>query len=86
MRAALGDDDASVVEEITVVSETSHEALHPNARARLRMRSDQKNVLVRVVLRSLERTLSDTEGNALRDRIYAALHEGAVHEWASNHS
>jgi phenylalanyl-tRNA synthetase alpha chain len=83
VRAALGDDDAGVVEEISVVNETSHDALPASARARLRMRSDQKNVLVRVVLRSLTGTLSDVEGNALRDRIYAALHEGDVHEWAS---
>jgi phenylalanyl-tRNA synthetase alpha chain len=81
VRAALGDDGAGVVEEISVVSETSHEALHPSARARLRTRSGQKNVLVRVVLRSLTHTLSDAEGNALRDRIYAAIHEGEVHEW-----
>jgi phenylalanyl-tRNA synthetase alpha chain len=42
----------------------------------------QKNVLLRVVLRDLERTLTDAEANALRDRIYAALHRGKVYEWA----
>jgi phenylalanyl-tRNA synthetase alpha chain len=36
-----------------------------------------------VVLRDLERTLTAAEANALRDRIYAALHRGASHQWAS---
>jgi phenylalanyl-tRNA synthetase alpha chain len=43
----------------------------------------QKNVLVRVVLRDLTRTLSTSEANAIRDRIYAGLHEGSAYEWAS---
>lgn len=33
------------------------------------MTPGQKNVLVRVVLRRLERTLTDSEANQLRDRI-----------------
>jgi phenylalanyl-tRNA synthetase alpha chain len=44
------------------------------------MQGRQKNVLLRVVLRHLERTLTDAEANALRDRIYTALHAGGVHE------
>lgn len=82
VRAALAD-DASVIEEITIVSETPYERLHPNARARMRVQAEQKNVLVRVVLRSLTHTLSDVEGNALRDRIYDAVHEGEVNEWTT---
>jgi phenylalanyl-tRNA synthetase alpha chain len=39
-------------------------------------------VLLRVVLRDLERTLTHAEANRIRDRIYAALHQGKVHEWA----
>ena len=46
-------------------------------------RPHQKNVLVRVVLRHLERTLTDEEANRLRDRVYAALHQGSVHQWAA---
>lgn len=44
---------------------------------------DQKNVLVRVVLRHLERTLTDREANRMRDRIYAALHRGGAQQWAA---
>ena len=36
----------------------------------------QKNVLVRVVLRHAERTLTREAANELRDRVYAALHDG----------
>jgi phenylalanyl-tRNA synthetase alpha chain len=34
----------------------------------------------RVVLRRLDRTLTDRDANALRDRIYTALHVGGAHE------
>jgi phenylalanyl-tRNA synthetase alpha chain len=82
VRAALGD-RAEAVEAVEVVGETSYEELPPAARERLRLTSDQKNVLLRVVLRDLSRTLTHAEANELRDAIYAAVHEGAVMEWAT---
>ena len=36
----------------------------------------QKNVLIEIVLRDLERTLTDEDANQLRDRIYDSLHQG----------
>jgi phenylalanyl-tRNA synthetase alpha chain len=82
VRAALGE-RAAAVESVAVVSETAHDALPAAARARLGIAPGQKNLLVRVVLRDLERTLSTDEANTLRDRIYAALHRGTVHHWAA---
>jgi len=82
VREALGS-EADAVEEVTVRSETPYAQLPPSAIARMGMTPDQKNVLVRIVLRHLERTLTDGEANELRDRIYAALHRGSRHEWAS---
>jgi phenylalanyl-tRNA synthetase alpha chain len=82
VRSAL-DDRAKSVEEVSLVSETSYEALPPVAAARLGMRPSQKNVLLRVVLRDPDRSLTHEEANALRDEIYAALHEGSVYTWAS---
>lgn len=82
VRDALGS-EADAVEEVTVRSETPYAQLPPSAIARMGMTPDQKNVLVRIVLRHLERTLTDGEANELRDRIYAALHRGSRHEWAS---
>jgi phenylalanyl-tRNA synthetase alpha chain len=81
VRAALGS-QARCVEQVEVVSETPYEALPPQAVARLGMEPGQKNVLVRVVLRDLERTLTHAEANALRNQIYRALHEGSQHQWA----
>jgi phenylalanyl-tRNA synthetase alpha chain len=83
VREALRD-DAAAVEEVAVLAETAYEDLPPAARARLGMGRGQKNVLVRVVLRHLERTLTDEEANRLRDRVYAALHRGTVHQWADS--
>jgi phenylalanyl-tRNA synthetase alpha chain len=75
--------EAAAVEEIVVRAETGYDELPDSARARMGVRPGQKNVLLRVVLRDLTRTLTSAEANALRDRIYAGLHEGEVYEWAT---
>jgi phenylalanyl-tRNA synthetase alpha chain len=36
-----------------------------------------------VILRDLERTLTDDDANRLRNRIYSAIHEGEVWAWAA---
>jgi hypothetical protein len=68
---------------IAGLAETPCDQLPPQAVARLGIGPHQKNVLVRVVLRHLERTLTGEEANRLRDRVYAALHQGCVHQWAA---
>jgi phenylalanyl-tRNA synthetase alpha chain len=80
VRDALGD-DADAVEEVTVRSETPYGDLPSSAVNRMGMVPGQKNVLLRVVLRPLGRTLTDSDANQLRDRIYAAVHRGGRHEW-----
>lgn len=82
VRAALGD-RSEVVEAIEVRAETPYAALPRTAVKRLGIEPDQKNVLLRVVLRAVDRTLTHGECNVLRDEIYAALHQGAVWEWAA---
>ncbi len=82
VRSALGD-DAEVVEEVTLVDETPGDRLSEEAAARLGLRPGQTNALVRLVLRPLVRTLTHAECNALRDRVYAALHEGTAWTWAT---
>ncbi|MBS2013547.1 MAG: hypothetical protein JST00_11700 [Deltaproteobacteria bacterium] len=81
VRAALGE-RALAVEEIAVLSETPGEDLPLVARERLGLGEGMKNVLVRVVLRDLSRTLTNAEANDLRNAIYAAIHEGSVYAWA----
>lgn len=75
VREALGR-DADLVEEVAVLSTTPYEDLPEPARERLGIRPGQDNVLLRVVLRPADRTLTGDEVNALRDRVYAALHAG----------
>jgi phenylalanyl-tRNA synthetase alpha chain len=80
-REALGHRAASV-EEVLLLSETPYLELPPIARERLGMSPTQKNVLVRVVIRDLDRTLTHAEANELRNIIYAAIHRGSEHAWA----
>ena len=82
VRAVLGP-DADAVEEIAVLSETPYEDLPAAARERLGVRRGQKNLLVRLVVRDHERTMTAADANRLRDRVYAALHQGTAHQWAT---
>jgi phenylalanyl-tRNA synthetase alpha chain len=75
VRLALGE-DARSVESIRVISETPAADLPAPAVERLGLGFGQKNVLLEVVLRDLERTLTDEDANQLRDRIYQSLHQG----------
>lgn len=83
VRDALGP-NAAQVEAVEILSRTPGAELPTAARKRLGARVDQDNLLVRVVLRDLERTLTDHDANVLRDRIYAAIHRGSVHQWATS--
>ena len=83
VRDALGA-DTSCVEEIRVLSATAYPQLPAPAIGRLGARPGQKNLLVRVVLRDLGQTLTNQTANALRDRIYRALHQGTEYQWAAN--
>ena len=82
VREALGP-RAVDVEAIEVRSETAYDALPGTARARLGIHPGQKNVLLRLVLRAVGRTLTDREANLLRDAVYGAVHEGTAYEWAA---
>ncbi|RKE17625.1 hypothetical protein [Streptomyces sp. TLI_171] len=82
VRDSLGP-DADCVETVEILADTPCRELPPQALARLGARPDQHNLLVKVVLRHLQRTLTDADANTLRDRVYAALHQGAAHQWAA---
>lgn len=81
VRSALGS-RAELVEAVEVVSSTSYADLPPAAVARLGIAPAQHNLLVRITLRALDRTLTHAECNALRDEVYAAIHAGTVRQWA----
>lgn len=82
VRGALTAEQAEWVEEVAVASRTASAELPAAARERIGIADGQENLLVRVVLRHPTRSLAKAEANALRDRIYAALHEGSEWEWA----
>jgi phenylalanyl-tRNA synthetase alpha chain len=83
VRDALGA-DADAVEDVRVMSSAEPGDLPPAAIARIGLRPGQRNLLVRIVLRRLDRTLTDAEANELRDRIYAAIHQGSERQWAAS--
>lgn len=82
VRAILGD-RSNALETVTVLAEISWLELSLGARRRLGMLPDQKKVLLRLVIRDLEHTLTSAQANELRDEICAALHEGTVSTWTS---
>jgi phenylalanyl-tRNA synthetase alpha chain len=75
VRESLGD-ASDCVESVAILSSTPGDVLPPIAVERLGLRAGQRNVLLRIVLRHVDRTLTDVEANELRDRIFAAVHEG----------
>ena len=83
VRDSLGPAALESVEEVAVVAETPGERLPRQAIDRIGLRPGQKNVLLRLVLRHPTRTLTAAQANRLRDRVYAAVHEGSAHQWAS---
>jgi phenylalanyl-tRNA synthetase alpha chain len=63
VRDALGA-DANCVEEVRALSATAYRQLPASAISRLGAKPGQKNLLVRVVLRDLQRTLTNETANA----------------------
>lgn len=75
IRIALGG-DAEVIESVAALSRTTHEDLPEAARSRLGIGASQVNLLLRIILRPIDRTLTSDEANAIRNKIYLAVHEG----------
>ena len=82
IRTALAE-RAEVLEGVAILSQTDYLDLPASARSRLGMNEAQRNVLVRLVLRPVDRTLTDAEANALRDEVYEAIHQGSRGQWAA---
>jgi len=78
-RTALGA-EAELLAALEIRAVTPASGLPPGAVERLRLAPDQVNVLLRLVLQPLDRTLTDEDANVLRDRVYLALHRGRVIE------
>jgi phenylalanyl-tRNA synthetase alpha chain len=70
------------IEAIQVLGRTAHDDLPSHVRHRLGIAPGQDNALVRLILRSLERTLTDAEANEIRNDVYRSLHIGPYLELA----
>jgi phenylalanyl-tRNA synthetase alpha chain len=75
---AVGRENLNLLEEISVLSETSFEQLPALARERLGAKEGQKNLLLRIIIRSIERTLVKEEADEIRNMAYLAVHESEV--------
>jgi phenylalanyl-tRNA synthetase alpha chain len=77
IRDALND-KADTLEEVEVLNETPYASLPSVARERLGCQPDQKNVLVRVTLRHLERSITNEEANAIYEQVYKDVNKGTA--------
>ena len=75
IRNALGD-NMNILESVEVLSETPAEQLPEKIRERLGCKPDQKNILVRITLRHLEKTLTNKQANDIYDDIYSTINHG----------
>jgi phenylalanyl-tRNA synthetase alpha chain len=77
-------DDADLLESVDILSQTDYADLPVSARVRMGMHENQKNLLLRLVIRHPVRTLTHAEANAIRDRVYRVLHRGSRIELAAS--
>lgn len=77
-------DNSNIIEEITIMSETNYDHLPVKAIERLGIRPGQKNMLIRVVLRSHERSLTHEEANEMRNKIYRAVDQSETGGYLAN--
>lgn len=68
--------DISILESVEIISETPYDDLPQKVRDRLDISNDQKNVLVRVTLRHLERSVTNEEANQVYENIYDKVNRG----------
>lgn len=75
IESAIGKDIESL-ESVELLSETDYPTLNSIAREKLGIKLNQKNVLVRITLRNLNRTLTKEEANEIYERIYRKVNYG----------
>lgn len=75
IREALGD-NLDTLESVEVLSETPYADLPEKVRERLGCNPKQKNVLVRITLRHLERSITNDEANQIYAQAYSLINKG----------
>ena len=76
VEAAIGD-DLNSLESVELLQETEHSKLNTIARQKLGIKLKQKNVLVRITLRNLNRSITKEEANQIYSRIYSKVNYGS---------
>lgn len=71
-------DKSDLLEEVKILERTPFEKLHPVAREKLGANENQDNVLVRIILRHPDKTLTKQEAVALYEMAYPKLHKGST--------
>ena len=74
--------EADCIESFHIKSATRYSDLPSTAHARMGMHSGQKNLLLQLTIRHLDKTLTDREANHIRNKVYQLLHQGSVLELA----
>jgi phenylalanyl-tRNA synthetase alpha chain len=77
IRDVLGE-RAGWVENVELLQTSDYASVPAQARQRLGMSPGQRNLLIRVILRSLDSSISRQEANRVYDLVYARLHEGTA--------
>jgi len=75
IRRALGN-KLDTLESVEILSQTQYNELPGRAREKLGCGPEQKNVLVRITLRHLERTLTNEEANQIYEQVYKQINKG----------
>ncbi len=70
------EDEAELLESVDILSETHYHQLPQKAIQRLGIQPNQKNMLVRMTLRSLHSSIPNQHANALRDFAYNKINQG----------
>lgn len=70
------DQDTELLESVEILSETPYSQLPEKAIQRLGIQPHQKNLLVRMTLRSLHASITNQKANILRDLVYQQIHQG----------
>ena len=69
--------DVSVLESVEILNKIKYKNLTRVAKKRLGCKRDQKNVLVRITLRHLSKTLTRADANKMYNVIYKKVNHGS---------
>lgn len=75
IRRSLGD-RVDTLESVEIMGQTTYLELPEKVRERLGCNSLQKNVLVRITLRHLERSITNEEANQIYEQVYSKINKG----------